>query len=136
MKRHVLDANALYRFLMNQPGAQVVEDLFRRARDTGDTLLISVVNWGEIYYNVARTIGFAQAQIFMMQVRLLPVSVVIADEAVTEAAVRCKAAYGLPYADCFAAAVAGKGSVLVTSDVKDFRKVPWLSILPLPAHKS
>ena len=34
MKSHVLDANALYRFLMDQPGADLVEGLFKRARDS------------------------------------------------------------------------------------------------------
>ena len=38
MKGHVLDANALYRFLMNQPGAEVVEGLLKRARDADAAL--------------------------------------------------------------------------------------------------
>ncbi len=57
MKGHVLDANALYRFLMDQPGADLVEDLFKRARDSKTTLLMSVINWGEVYYNIAMKRG-------------------------------------------------------------------------------
>jgi uncharacterized protein len=135
MKCHVLDANALYRFLMNQPGADVVEALFKRARDSNTTLLLSVINWGEVYYNIAMKRGFKEAQEFMGQVRLLPLSVINADEPITEAAAQFKAGYGLPYADCFAAAVTGKVNVLVTADVKDFKKIPWLQILPLPQYK-
>jgi uncharacterized protein len=135
MKCHVLDANALYRFLMNQPGADVVEDLFKRARDGNATLLLSVINWGEVYYNIAVKRGFHEAQEFMGQVRLLPLTVINADEPATEAAAQFKAGYGLPYADCFAAAITGKGNVLVTADVKDFKRIPWLQILPLPQHK-
>jgi predicted nucleic acid-binding protein len=135
MKRHVLDASALYRFLMDQPGADIVEELFRQSRDAGTTLLVSVVNWGEVYYNVARKSGFVAAQAFMAQVKLLPITVLDADEAITESAARCKAGYGLPYADCFAAAIAGKTNVLVTSDVKDFKKIPWLQLRPLPQYK-
>lgn len=135
MKCHVLDANALYRFLMNQPGADIVEGLFKRARDANSTLLLSVVNWGEVYYNVAMKRGFREAQEFMGRVRLLPISVVNADEPITETAAQFKAGYGLPYADCFAAAITGKANVLVTADVKDFKKIPWLQILPLPQHK-
>jgi len=41
----------------------------------------------------------------------------------------------LPYADCFAAALTGKGNILVTADVKDFKKISWLQILPLPQHR-
>jgi predicted nucleic acid-binding protein len=135
MKRHVLDANALYRFLMDQPGASIVETLFKQARDNETPVLISVINWGEVYYNIAVRRGFKESKSFMMQVRLLPVSVVSADEAATETAAQLKAGYGLPYADCFAASLTGKNNVLVTADVKDFKKVPWLQILPLPQHK-
>ena len=135
MKRHVLDANALYRFLMGQPGAEIVERVFQRARDTGTTLLISVINWGEVYYSLALRKDFRGAQVVMSQVRLLPLSIVIADEAMTEIAAQIKSGYKLPYADCFAAAIAGKTNVLVTADVKDFKKVAWLQILPLPPYK-
>lgn len=135
MKGHVLDANALYRFLMDQPGADIVEDLFKRARDSKTTLLLSVINWGEVYYNIAMKRGVTETQAFMAEVRLLPLRVISADELVTEAAAKLKAGYGLPYADCFAAAITGKTNVLVTADVKDFRKVSWLQILPLPQHK-
>jgi len=136
MKCHVLDANALYRFLMNQPGADVVEGLFKRARDANATLLLSVINWGEVYYNIAMKRGFKEAREFTGQVRLLPLTVINADEPITEAAAQFKAGYGLPYADCFAAAITGKGNILVTADVKDFKKIPWLQVLPLPQHKS
>jgi len=135
MKRHVLDANALYRFLMDHPGADIVRELFVNARDSGSTLLVSVIDWGEVYYNVARRKGFEEAQALMGHVNLLPLTVVAADEPITEAAARLKAGYGLPYADCFAAAIAGKSHVLVTADLKDFNKVPWLQILPLPQHR-
>jgi predicted nucleic acid-binding protein len=47
-----------------------------------------------------------------------------------------KAGYGLPYADCFAAATLESSGILVTSDAKDFRKIPGLHILRLPEHKS
>lgn len=134
MKGHVLDANALYRFLMNQPGAEVVEGLFKRARDVDATLMISVINWGEVYYNIARRRGFKDAQQVMGRVRLLPLSVISADEPITEAAAQLKARHGLPYADCLAAAIAGRANVLVTADVKDFKKIPWLKVLALPQH--
>ena len=134
MRVHVLDANALYRFLLNQPGAEIVEGLFQRARDANTSLMISVINWGEVYYNIAKRQGFPDAQEFMARVRLLPLRVVSADEPITEAAARLKSGHGLPYADCFAAAIAGKTNVLVTADVKDFKRIPWLKVLALPPH--
>jgi len=50
VKVHVLDANALYRFLIGGPGADIVNRLFKEARDADQPLRMSVVNWGEVYY--------------------------------------------------------------------------------------
>jgi predicted nucleic acid-binding protein len=135
MKVHVLDANALYRFLIGGPGADTVNRLFKEARDSDQSLRMSVVNWGEVYYTIAKVEGFADTERIMERVKLLPLSILDADESVTTSAARLKAARGLPYADCFAAATALKGGVLVTSDVKDFKKIPELQLLPLPEHK-
>ena len=134
MRSHALNASALYRFLLNEPGAEVVAGLFKRARDADATLMISVINWGEVYYGIARRRGLRVAQEIMAQVRHLPLRVINADEPITEAAARLKSGHGLPYADCFAAVIAGKTNVLVTADVKDFKRIRWLKILALPPH--
>src|SRR5579863_4282387 len=132
MKIHVLDANALYRFLIGGPGADIVSRLFREARDAEQPLRMSVVNWGEVYYTIARVQGYDETAKIMHRVKMLPLAILDADEAITTGAARIKAGYGLPYADCFAAAIVGEEDVLVTSDAKDFRKVPKLQILALP----
>jgi predicted nucleic acid-binding protein len=136
MKIHVLDANALYRFLTGGPGADLVSRLFKEARDAEQPLQMSVVNWGEVYYTIAKSQGFAETGKIMDRVRMLPVAVLDADEFVTARAARLKAGYGLSYAGCFAAATAGNGGVLVTADAKDFRKMPGLHVLALPEHKT
>ncbi len=135
MKMHVLDANALYRFLTGGPGADTVSRLFREARDVEQPLCISVVNWGEVYYTVARAQGFRETGRVMDRVKMLPLTVLDADESVTTKAARLKASHGLPYADCFAAAIVRSGDILVTSDARDFKKIPGLHILALPEHK-
>ncbi len=135
MKQHVLDANALYRFLTGGPGADIVNRLFKDARDASQPLRMSVINWGEVYYTIAKAEGFAETAKIMNRVRLLPLAVLNAGEAVTTRAAQLKAGYGLPYADCFAAASAAKDEILVTSDVKDFKKIPGLHLLPLPEHR-
>lgn len=135
MKVHVLDANALYRFLTGGPGSNIVNRLFKEARDAKQPLRISVVNWGEVFYTIAKAEGFAETARIMDQVKLLPLAVLDADETVTAQAARLKAGHGLPYADCFAAATTTEDDVLVTSDAKDFKRVPGLHILPLPEHR-
>ena len=136
MRRYVLDANALYRYLTGGPGAELVSRLLKEARDTSQPLRMSVVNWGEVYYNLARARGFAETDRLMERVRLLPVAIVGADEAVTTRAARLKAGHGLHYADCFAAALVEADDVLVTSDSKDFRKIRELQVLALPSHRA
>lgn len=97
---------------------------------------MSVVNWGEVYYTVAKAEGFAETVRTMEEpVSLLPLTILNADEVVTARAARFKAGHGLPNADCFAAATAAKEDIVVTSEVKDFKKIPGLHILPLPEHK-
>jgi predicted nucleic acid-binding protein len=135
MKVHVLDANALYRFLTGGPGADVVSRLFRESRDAEEPLRMSVINWGEVYYTIARAQGFTETDKIMNRVRMLPLAILDADESVTTEAARLKADHGLPYADCFAAATAGKRDILVISDAKDFNKIRGLHILALPEHK-
>ena len=135
MKAHVLDANALYRYLTGGPGADTVSRLLRDARDAEQPLRMSVVNWGEVYYTIARGAGFAETVRIMDRVKMLPLAILDADESITTKAAKLKAGHGLPYADCFAAATAGSGGILVTSDAKDFRKIPSLQILALPEHK-
>src|ERR1700692_3662512 len=129
---HVLDANALYRFLTGGPGADTVTRLFKDARDAAQPLRMSVINWGEVYYTIAKAEGFAETARIMDRVKLLPLAILDAGESVTARAAQLKAGHGLPYADCFAAATAAKDDVLVTSDAKDFRKIPGLRLLPLP----
>ena len=136
MKAYVLDANALYRFLTGGPGADTVNRLFKEARDAEQPLRMSVINWGEVYYTIAKVEGFAETAKIMNQVKLLPLAILDADEAVTTKAAKFKAGHGLPYADCFAAATTAGDDVLVTSDAKDYKKIPGLRILALPEHKT
>ena len=122
MKTYALDASALMTFFENRAGADKVEDLLARAADAKIALLMSVVNWGEIYYSLWRAHGESAAHAKMQEIAQLPIEVVDADLGLTRLAVRLKAAHNLPYADCFAAALAeSRNSLLVTSD-KDFHR--------------
>jgi predicted nucleic acid-binding protein len=135
MRTHVLDANALYRFLQNGPGADIVEQLFMEANRSRTPVLMSVVNWGEVHYTITRNSGITAANTALKQLENLPVAVVMAEMEQARSAAVLKASYGLRYADCFAAALTAQSGVLVTANVKDFARIPWLQILPLPVHK-
>jgi ribonuclease VapC len=122
VKTCVLDASALMAFFENRAGADQVEDLLAKAADRKKPLLMSVVNWGEVYYSIWRARGERAAHLKLREIAQLPIEVVDADMELTQAAARLKAAHNLPYADCFAAALArSRKANLVTSD-KDFAR--------------
>ena len=123
MTTYVLDSSALMAFFENRPGADRVEALLLKAADAKAPLLMSVVNWGEIYYSIWRVQGENVAETKLQEVAQLPIRIVDVDRGITREAARLKAQHSLPYADCFAAALALREKVaLVTSD-KDFERV-------------
>ncbi|MGH9792688.1 MAG: type II toxin-antitoxin system VapC family toxin [Candidatus Acidiferrales bacterium] len=106
MKRVVLDASALMTFFEDRPGARMVEDLIKRAIEGKIELLMSVINWGEVYYSTWRMRGQATAKAVMDRIAQLPIEVIAADIDSTRLAAELKAQHKMPYADSFAAALA------------------------------
>src|SRR5260370_40070527 len=131
----VLDAHALIVLFNNEPGADEVEKLLLKAESGSPKLLMSVVNWGEIYYSILR--GASQEiadskshEIAGMQIELVPVDA--DDLELVRQAAAFKATRKMSYADCFAAALAKiKNAELVTGD-REFKqltrvvKIHWL----------
>ncbi len=123
MKRVVLDASALMTFFEDRPGAAKVEELIAQATEGKCELLISVVNWGEVYYSVWRAKGPGMARKVVAEIAQLPIDLVDASYELTKLAAELHAEHKLPYADCFAAALAAdRTASLATSDA-DFAKL-------------
>ena len=123
MKTYVLDSSALMTFFEDRPGADKVEELLAKAAEAKHPLLMSVVNWGEVYYSVWRARGQKAADAKLLEIAQLPIEIVGVDMELGKLAASLKAEHNLPYADCFAAALAQAGkAALVTSD-KDFQRV-------------
>jgi predicted nucleic acid-binding protein len=123
MKAYVLDASALMTFFEDRPGADKVEELLAKAAEAKRPLVMSVVNWGEVCYSVWRARGEKAAAAKLHEIAQLPIQIVDADMELGKLAASLKAEHNLPYADCFAAALAQtRKATLVTSD-KDFECV-------------
>ncbi len=123
MKRIVLDASAVMTFFEDRPGAVKVEEIIARAAEGKCELLMSVVNWGEVYYSVWRAKGPGIARKIVAEIGQLPIELVGAGYELTKLAAELQAQHKLPYADCFAAALAAdRKASLATSD-KDFARV-------------
>lgn len=122
MKTYVLDASALMTFFEDRAGADKVEELLVEAAEAKRPLAMSVVNWGEVYYSVWRARGEEAATAKLHEIAQLPIEIVDVDMELGKLAASLKARHNLPYAACFAAALAlARKAILVTSD-KDFER--------------
>jgi predicted nucleic acid-binding protein len=128
----VLDSWALLCYLEEESGCEKIIRLLDKAAELSEPLLMSVINWGEVYYQVARRYGEPRAQEIERLIQSFPVAVIDADRELTREAARLKASKRLAYADCFAAALArSKNAQLYTGDpefkaVEKEVKVVWL----------
>jgi predicted nucleic acid-binding protein len=107
-------------------------ELFEKAVESSKPLLMCIVNWGEVYYQVARRFGDPKAQEIEQLIQTLPITLVEADKELTREAARIKTTKRMAYADCLAVALARlKKAELYTGDLefkaveKDI-KVVWL----------
>lgn len=136
-RRHVLDANALVGLFEDRAGmAGKIEHLLEQALEKDLPLLMSAVNWGEVFYVTWRRHGEASAHEAEAKLREMPIAVIGVDQERASRAAGLKQKHGLGYADAFAAELAiESGAWLVTAD-PDFTKVGQaLSIYPLPRHQ-
>jgi predicted nucleic acid-binding protein len=123
MKTYVFDASALFAFLRSKPGALKVNEILKEARRGRARVLMSAVNYGEVYGRILRDAGREQALAAVHAVNPLPIEVVDASTRSAFRAADAKAIYKLYYVDAFAAALAVEHkATLVTSD-SDFRKL-------------
>jgi predicted nucleic acid-binding protein len=119
----VLDSYSLIAYVEGETGKDTMIEVFRSARDSGKTCLLSVVNWGEVYYITLREAGAQRAEEVAHLIHTLPIHLVSADLELTKQAAIFKASKKMSYADCFAAALAKHRRVeLVTGD-KEFKQV-------------
>ena len=117
----ILDAHALMLYLEKEPGHEKVASLFVSAVEKDERLLMTSVNYGEIYYIILRECGQEKINEIESIIRTLPIEIIDVDIHLAREAARFKAAKKISYADCFAAALTKirKGE-LITGD-KEFK---------------
>jgi len=128
----ILDATALMAYLGREPGYDIVKENFIKATQTNENLLMSFVNWGEVYYKLIQDHGVEKTEGFQKIIETFPIDFVEPNFIITKQAGLYKAIKKLPYADSFAAAMTrlNKGE-LITGDndfrlVKDEIKIIWI----------
>ena len=137
-RRYVLDANALTGFFENRRGAaEKVRYLLGEALRQDTPLLMSAVNWGEVFYIALRHHGETKAREAEALLQEMPILVMNVDRERASRAGSLKQKHGLGYADAFAAELAiEQDAWLVTAD-PEFAKVgKALTVYSLPQHGS
>ena len=130
----VVDASALLAYLNKESGWEKMEELLATASEKDRPLLMTAVNWGEVYYIILRHLGdYNQAGDIERSVQTLPIEIIGVDRELAKEAATLKVNYKLAYADAFAAALAkSRKAELVTCD-KEFKavegavKINWIS---------
>ena len=137
MRRYVLDANALVSLIEGRVvAADRVRRLLQEASRIGQPILLSSINWGEVFYIAWRLHGEAQALATEFKLQQLPIDVIPVDRNRATRAATLKQKHNLGYADSFAAELAmERGAWLVTADPEFTKLGKVLSVYPLPRHE-
>ena len=125
MTTYVLDACAMLAVLSNEPGADVVEDIYERAESGDAVLAMNKINLLEVYYDLIRAYGKDRAVEVLTEIKNLPILVYheITDEIFLEAG-RLKASNKISLADSIALAqTIALGGKLVTCDHHEFDSI-------------
>jgi len=134
MATKVLDSWALIALFNEESAAEDVEKLLHAATAGRHTLLMHVINWGEIYYTTMRRGGESAAKSVAADIGQMPINIVeSANFELVRRAAAFKATKKLSYADCFAVALAKlRRAEFVTGD-PEFKtmegelKISWLT---------
>ena len=133
----MLDANALIGFFEGRrwhrgESADTSEEALRQDLP----LIMSAVNWGEVFYIAWRRHGEAKAREAEARLQEMPVAVDRRGSGASLSGGALKQKHSLGYADAFAAELAiERGAWLVTAD-PEFAKVgKALSVYSLPRHE-
>jgi predicted nucleic acid-binding protein len=123
LRNSVLDSYAIIAFLFQEKGHEKVLELFEKATQADQVLLIAAPNWAEVRYIVERKVGAARWHQARHKLLGLPLEIVPADQSLAELAGEIKAVKKMSLADCFAAALAKqKKADLYTGD-PEFRNI-------------
>ena len=128
----ILDAHGLLVFLEKEAGFEKVRSIFVNAVEKDNNLLMTSVNYGEVYYIILRECGQEKLNEIEKIITTLPIDIINVDIQLAREAAHFKATKKISYADCFAAALAKlhKGEV-ITGD-KEFKtledevKILWI----------
>lgn len=129
---YILDAFAFMAYFENEPGAERIEQILQEVKAGKSRAFISIINLGEVIYNVERKHGLNKAQDTLALIQEMPVEVLSADDQTVFAAAHIKANHQISYADAFVFVAAQKvNGIIVTGDpefhdIAELAQIEWL----------
>jgi len=123
MAKVVIDSQAMIAYLNGEENSGKIGGFLQNCAAHKVELLMSAVNFGEIYYIVLRAAGEEKARLLEGLISAIPIRIIDADTKAVKAAATYKAYKKMSYADCFCAALAkATGGAILTGD-KEFKEV-------------
>lgn len=119
----VFDSWPIMAYLKGEPSVTRIIDIIADAHDRGDSLLMSVVNVGEVWYTIASRANSESADSAIKIIRSLGIEFIEVDWPTTQIAARYKALGGISYADCFAAALAKNHKATLLTGDREFQQL-------------
>jgi ribonuclease VapC len=134
MKRYVLDSYAMIAYFEDEPGADRVALVLKQLIKGKAKGFMSVVNWGEVYYNTMREQGISEAEKVILQLDKFPIQIVDVNKELAYEAAKLKGEFRIAYADCFAVALSVKLDAAIVTGDPDFKKlqerisIQWINV--------
>ena len=123
MVKIVIDSHPIMAMLNREPKYDDVQRFLKNAQKNRAYLIMSSINFGEIYYSVLRLLGEQRAESLYNIITAIPITIISPDIETVTLAAKYKAFKKMSYADCFAAALAKtEDAALLTGD-PEFKEV-------------
>jgi len=132
MEKITLDTHAVAAFFYGEPGADKVEQILLKARKKTAVIIMSAVNYGELFYAVLKKSGREAALKARDMLDAIPVKIIDATRDIALLAGSYKASKKMSFADCFCAATARIHSASIVTGDREFKemegeiKITWI----------
>ena len=123
---YVLDAFAFIAYIQGEPAAQSVKKILQDAEQNKCHVYISIINVGEVLYNIERNKGITSAQDILTLLQDMPIEILSADNQTVLAAAHIKANHTISYADAFVVVAAQKINGTIMTGDPEFEEVTEL----------
>ncbi len=122
-RKLVLDSHAMLSYFEGETGADFVANALSVAQQGKLECMMTIVNWGEVYYSILRTKGEKSAQEASNVLDQLPIEIVNMDMHLVKKASHFREQFRMANGHCFAASLAQSQSCPVMTGDQAFKRL-------------